>query len=310
MNPRLLKTFLSAARHRNLTRAAEDIHLAQSSVSDQIQSLEAELGTALFVRSKQGLALTQAGEVLQRYAEEILGLVEEARAAVGAFSAREGTVRIGTLETIASARLPGFLSTFQRKHPAIDVQLVVSGSGDLLRKLGNSEIDIAICLGAVGHDERWNRKVLFAEPLVLIMPPQSEHASQALALQDLASMRFLSTEAGCVYRRLFDSAFSDAGMAAPKLLTEVGSIGAIARMVAATGGYGLVPRVAVQDALGRGEIEEMLWPGPTRAEVSMIWRRKRVQPPVLRTLLTAVADDFSALRSIDDRPRHAVSSPL
>jgi DNA-binding transcriptional LysR family regulator len=152
--------------------------------------------------------------------------------------------------------------------------------------------------------------VLFAEPLVLIMPPQSEHASQALALQDLASMRFLSTEAGCVYRRLFDSAFSDAGMAAPKLLTEVGSIGAIARMVAATGGYGLVPRVAVQDALGRGEIEEMFWPGPTRAEVSMIWRRKRVQPPVLRTLLTAVSDDFSSVRSIDDRPRHAVSSPL
>src|ERR1700737_3106991 len=64
MYPRLLRTFLAVARSRNITRAAQQIHLAQSSVSDQIQSLETELGTDLFTRSKLGLELTRAGEAL------------------------------------------------------------------------------------------------------------------------------------------------------------------------------------------------------------------------------------------------------
>jgi DNA-binding transcriptional LysR family regulator len=58
MHPRLLKTFLAVARSRNVTRAAEQVHLAQSRVSDQIQALETELGAELFVRTRQGLLLT------------------------------------------------------------------------------------------------------------------------------------------------------------------------------------------------------------------------------------------------------------
>ncbi|TIM33789.1 MAG: LysR family transcriptional regulator, partial [Mesorhizobium sp.] len=82
MHPRLLKTFLAVARCRNITRAAEEIHLAQSSVSDQIQTLETELGTVLFTRSMQGLQLTPAGDTLKPYAVDILMLIEQARAAV------------------------------------------------------------------------------------------------------------------------------------------------------------------------------------------------------------------------------------
>jgi Bacterial regulatory helix-turn-helix protein, lysR family len=82
MRPELLKTFLAVARSRNITRAAALVHLAQSSVSDQVQLLEAELGATLFIRSKRGLELTLAGETLKPYAEEILPLVDETRAAI------------------------------------------------------------------------------------------------------------------------------------------------------------------------------------------------------------------------------------
>ena len=107
MHPRLLKTFLAVARHRNITRAAREVHLAQSSVSDQVQSLESELGVALFTRSRQGLDLTTAGEALKPYAEEILRLAEKARIAVEATTGKTaGTVTIGALETIAAVKLP------------------------------------------------------------------------------------------------------------------------------------------------------------------------------------------------------------
>ncbi|TJW73014.1 MAG: LysR family transcriptional regulator, partial [Mesorhizobium sp.] len=78
MHPRLLKTFLAVARTRNITRAAAEVNLAQSSVSDQIQALEAELGADLFTRSRQGLELTPAGDALKPYAEGLLALADDA----------------------------------------------------------------------------------------------------------------------------------------------------------------------------------------------------------------------------------------
>jgi DNA-binding transcriptional LysR family regulator len=120
MHPRLFKTFLAVARCGNITRAAAEIHLAQSSVSDQIQTLETELGTALFTRSRQGLQLTPAGNTLKPYAEEILMLAGEARAAVDASAGHaSGSVTIGALETIASAKLAQWLPDFRASHPDI-----------------------------------------------------------------------------------------------------------------------------------------------------------------------------------------------
>src|SRR5690242_6782996 len=74
MNPRQLKTFLAVAKQGNITRAASEANLAQSSLSDQMQALEEELGVPLFERSRQGVTLTPAGDVLKSYAEEILAL--------------------------------------------------------------------------------------------------------------------------------------------------------------------------------------------------------------------------------------------
>lgn len=312
MHPRLLKTFLAVARNRNFTRAAEEVHLAQSSVSDQIQSLEAELGTALFIRSRSGLELTAAGEALKPYAEELLAIAYEARAAVEAVSAAAaGKVTIGALETIASMKLPQWLPTLPRDHHDIDLRVTIAGSGDLLRKLEAGEIDVAFCFDRGEVDERLAKRVISTEPLILITPPAPEASSKTSDLAALASMNFVATEDGCIYRHLFDKAFEAAGTAAPKLAAEVGSIGTIARLVAAGTGSSLVPRFAVADALHRGEIDEMPWPGPMRtASLVMIWRRRRVQPPALKLFLAFAGAGFASTRSADARPRHAVSSLL
>jgi len=309
MHPRLLKTFLAVARCRNITRAAEEIHLAQSSVSDQIQTLEAELGTSLFTRSRQGLLLTPAGDTLKPYAEDILLLADEARAAVDMAAGQTARlVTIGALETIATARLAPWISDFQASHPDIELRLKIAGSGDLRRKLGDGEIDVAFCFDRDDKpDERLARRTIAAEPLILVGPKGSTAGGDLAAL---AGMRFVVTEAGCAYRHLFDKAFADAGMATPKRATEVGSIGTIVRLVAAGAGLGLVPRLAVADALGRGELVEMPWPGPVRtASLAMVWRRRRVQPPAVKQLLAAAGEAFAPVRPADARPRHAVSSP-
>ncbi|TIS89253.1 LysR family transcriptional regulator [Mesorhizobium sp.] len=310
MHPRLLKTFLAVARSRNITRAAEEVHLAQSSVSDQIQSLEAELGAELFTRSKLSLEVTRAGETLKPYAEEILMLVDEARAAVEATTQRTaGMVTIGALETVASMKLPRWLSAFQNDHPNINLRLKIAGSGDLLRKLEDGEIDVAFCFDKGGLDERLAKRTISAEPLILVAAPGKEFTSGGGDLTALAAMSFVATESGCVYRHLLDKAFAEAGIAAPRLAAEVGSIGTIARLVTAGVGIGLVPRLAVAEALDRGEIVEMPWPGQVAtASLVMIWRRRRVQAPALKLLLAAASENFAPVKSAGDHPRHAVSS--
>ena len=307
MHPRLLKTFLAVASARNITRAADEVHLAQSSVSDQIQSLETELGVGLFTRSKLGLDLTPAGETLKAYAEDILALANDARAAVKAAAGQAAvTLSIGALETIAAAKLPSLLSALRNDHSGIDLRLTVAGSGELMRKLEAGDLDVAFCFDR-SDDERFMTRTVSVESLVLVAPPAAHPTLATGDLTALASMSFVATEAGCVYRRMFDLAFAEAGVCAPKLAAEAGSIRAIARLVAAGAGLALLPRLAVTDALDRGEIVEMSWPGPVKtALLTAIWRRRRVQPPALRLLLTALS--HVPVRSTDVHPRRAVPS--
>lgn len=311
MHPRVLKTFLTAARTGNVTRAGEEIGLAQSSVSDQIQTLETELGVALFTRSRSGLALTSAGEAFRPYAEEMLALADDARAAVAASAGRmKGPVTVGALETIASMKLTRFLSSFQTEHPDIGVRLKIADTGSLERKLIDGEIDVAFCFDRDGFDERLIRRRVAREPLVLVAPPGKEPLVGKSDLSALASRRFVATEVGCVYRRLFDAAFAEAGLPAPRPVAEAGSIRAIARLVADGVGLALVPRLAVAAALDDGEIVAVPWPGLVQAAaLVMVWRRRRVQAPTLKRLLTAATAHFSSVRSADVPLPHAVSFP-
>lgn len=282
----------------------------QSSVSDQIQALEAELGTDLFVRAKSGLELTPAGEALIPYAEEMLALGEEARAAIADATAEGGgSVTIGALETIASARLASLLSGFRNGHPEIDLRLTIAGSGELTGRLERGQIDVAVCFHDGVLDKRFVKRIVLEEPLVLIGPPGRHNRAEPVDLAELAAGTFVATAPGCAYRAMLDKAFVQAGVPAPRLAAEVESIDTIAKLVASGAGLGLVPKLAVFEALAQGEISELGWPGPAQAaSLTMIWRRRRVQPPALRKLLAAAADHFEALRPAGARLPRAVPS--
>ncbi|MBY3089982.1 LysR family transcriptional regulator [Rhizobium laguerreae] len=306
MNPRQLKTFLAVIRHENLTRAAAEVNLAQSSLSDQIQALEEELGAELFLRSRQGVIPTPAGAVLKAYAEEILALNDEAKAAVSAAAGSAGqSITLGTLETIASGRLAPWLSLFRKENPDVGLKLKVTSSGELLAQLQQGSIDIAFTFDRGQQDERFLTCRICSEPLVLIAgrdfqarPPES--------LAALSTAPFIATETGCVYRHLFDAAFAEAHVAAPPIVTEADSIATIVRLVASGAGFSLVPRIAVGPAATRGNIVELPWPGkPPATSLVMMWRRRRVQPPALTLLLQSASEELSPLRPGDARLRHA-----
>ncbi|EJJ29603.1 LysR family transcriptional regulator [Rhizobium sp. CF142] len=306
MNPRQLKTFLAVARHGNFTRAASEANLAQSSLSDQMQALEEELGVQLFERSRQGVTLTPAGDTLKAYAEEILALNDEAKAATRAAAGLGAqSLAIGTLETIAAEKLTPFLSRFREAHADIGLALKIAGSGELQRRLEDGSIDVAFTFDRGEQDERFVTRLVSREPLVLIAGRNAE-AVPPESLGDLSRLPFIATQTGCVYRRLFDTAFADAGIAAPDIVTQADSIRTIIRLVASGAGYCLVPYLAANPAVERGDVVELPWPGdrPT-ASLIMLWRRRRVQPPALSLLLASASADLRPIRPADARLRRA-----
>lgn len=136
-------------------------------------------------------------------------------------------------------------------------------------------------------------RVISSKPLVLITPPKEAGRMSALDLQTVAALRFITTERECIYRYMLDKAFAKAGICPPVIASEVGSITAIGRLVTAGVGSALVPRLAVEDILNRGDVAALPWPATgSAASLVLMWRRRRVLSPLLKRFL--VADELAA----------------
>src|SRR5690606_31489394 len=120
-----LQYFLAAVRCRSFSAAAEELHIAQPSLSEQIRRLERELGVTLFIRTNRELQLTDAGRILLPHAESTLA---ESRAAVEAVrevrTLTGGTVSFGTFSSAHLYLLPGLVTEFHRRYPGVVMNIV------------------------------------------------------------------------------------------------------------------------------------------------------------------------------------------
>jgi DNA-binding transcriptional LysR family regulator len=325
MQLRHLKTFAAVASTLNMTRAAERVHLAQSSVTEQIQALEADLGAPLFDRSRRTLRLTEAGRTLLAYSQDLLALADEARAAVAhAAGAATGTLNIGGLETLCGNRLTPILAGFAKAHPAISLKLKVASSGELRDAVRAGAMDVCFAFGASEQDTDLQTEDVAEEPLVVIAPSRHSLAGAAsVPPAHWAGEAFLVTENGCVYRRMFEDAFPPGSPGRPRIAGQFDSMATIRALVAAGLGCALVPEsVAGKSADDRAEnrakdraknsannrannragnsanngadtFAVFAWEGERRAiPITMKWRTRRVQPPALQLFLDAVREHF------------------
>lgn len=144
-DPTLLRTFVAVKETGSFTRAAERLHLTQSAVSHQIRRLEEQLGQSLLHRTTRSLILTEHGEDLVRYAEQILS-------AIDALSRRfqpspiSGEVRFGAPENFVGDRLPTLLCQFARAFPAIRLDVRVNMHLDLRSLVKDGELDLAVIM--------------------------------------------------------------------------------------------------------------------------------------------------------------------
>ncbi len=161
----ILRTFVAIAETGSFTRASQQVFRTPSAVSMQIKRLEEMLGRAMFVREPRQVHLTPEGEVMLGYARQFLELNDEA---VGQFLSPQvgGTVRLGTPDDLGTRILPAVLSQFSRNYPAVQVNVRVGRSPDLMRRLDIGELDIALLIAEAGVSPHPLAEPVFREPLV------------------------------------------------------------------------------------------------------------------------------------------------
>src|SRR3954466_7370864 len=144
MNRKQLETFAAIVRLGSFAAAAARLNATQSTVSARIQELEQSLGVVLFDRTQRRAHLTAKGRELISYAQAAMNLFSEIEHQVGNPEALSGTVRVGVAEMVAISWLADFVSTLHKGFPNLKLEFDVNLTADLLSKLNDGELDIAL----------------------------------------------------------------------------------------------------------------------------------------------------------------------
>jgi DNA-binding transcriptional LysR family regulator len=248
-----LEVFLTVAREGKFSRAAEKLHRTQSAVSQSIHKLEDDIGEPLFDRSSRAGLLTDAGRVLQEYAERLLNLRDDAAVALGELrELHRGKLAIAANEFTALYLLP-VLGEFRRLHPMIRVTVQRSlGShipGDVLRH--SSELGV---LSYDPQEAQLRSIVVYLDELIFVVPPRHPVAGETqVSIRQLGAESFVAHIVPSPYREKVIQTFQR-HKTPLHMDVELPTLQAIKRFVAMGNGVALVPAISVENELTRGEL--------------------------------------------------------
>jgi len=287
-----LECFLEVAKQGSMTVAAKVLHLAQSTVSERIQQLEANLGVSLFERStrERRLALTAAGKRLQTVAGRLASVAEEIRAEGRSGEASPKPVRIGVNESVAYAWLGGWLARVRLSQPELAFDLKVGTTDELDVLMVGGALDLAIGTRGFGY-RAIERRQLAALPMVFVGSAarhgRSEYSLQELAAEGLITFQARSPQAQSLHEML------RAECVARCRVDTVSSIAMIIRLVEDGGGVATLPRVLVDRA---NNPRLRILRCPTQLEPLPLWlswrpqRNNRAAAEALAQLLAFLGD--------------------
>lgn len=243
METRLLEQFVAVADEGTVTRAAERLWAAQSTVSAGIASLERSFGVRLFDRTGRQLVLTTAGEDLLPHARAVLQSLDRMQDLATATDAElRGRVRLGIFTSMDVVDLIGVLRTFRERHPLVAVELMTSPSGTtgLVQDLTSGRLDLAYCglpVVPAGITVEPLREMPF-RAFVATDHPLAGRTSVSLA--ELADEPFIDTAHGFGNRVILDQALERLGIRR-RIVAEMNDMPAVVRFATAGLGVGVVP---------------------------------------------------------------------
>jgi DNA-binding transcriptional LysR family regulator len=287
MEIRQLRYFEAVVRHRHFTRAADELHVAQSALSHQVQRLEHELGIELLRRTTRSVQATEAGELVALRARAVLaetqalrGEIDELRGLV------RGRVTVGAMLFGGQLDIPGILSRFTSTFPDVEIGLREGTAQRMVEMLGDGSLDVAFAL-EVRAPAGLERLALSSEELALAMSPDHALAREGpVSVQALAGQRLIAFQHGSSTRQLIDAALASAAVE-PQIALEANDFALVRALVAQGIGMAILPRSFLERP-GPPIAFRPLAP-PLRMKVVLWWRGDRRLTPAGRAFV-----DFAA----------------
>ncbi len=299
MELRYLKYFVTVAERQNFTRAAEELHVAQPAISQQIKALEDELGVSLLLRTKRSVKLTAAGHAFLREAKEILAHAELSKQVARRAARGEiGSLAIGCFSSAVAGFLPELIQAYRRRFPAVRVHLFEMTPDQQLQAFAREKIDVGFTRPiAAEHEKNFAQERIYRDRLMLAVPE-----THPLAMARPARLEKFAREDFVLFKRsegpeLVDSMTQLCAQAGftPHIVSEPPMMQTVLMAVAAGIGVSLVP----------GCVRSFRQPGvvflpvrPASPPIDLVLARtKGEMPPTVSAWLELLREWFPEIRS-------------
>lgn len=209
----LYRVFVAVADEGSFVRAAARLFLTQPAVSQAVQRMEMQTGAKLFIRGRRGVRLTREGELLYRHASAALAMLEAGEQQLARVQNLEaGTLRLGAADTITKEFLLPFLSAFRTLHPGVQLQVTNRTSVQLVQKVLDGRLDMAVVNLPVENERLCVRPILQVHDIFVAGHAFAHLKGKTLSPAELAAQPLAMLEQAANSRRYVDSFFARCGV--------------------------------------------------------------------------------------------------
>ncbi len=288
-----LEYFLAVADNLSFTKAAEEIHVAQPAISQQIKYLEFVLGVPLFNRDNKKVTLTEAGELFRKHALQVLECVDKAVQVIEELRGLErGSVSIAMSSTVATILMADLVKEFRSQFPDIKVRVSEAMTVESIQKIQNGDLDLAVVTLPIQEDNGLVVENLFDEDLEAIVSnrhPLARNNVEAVSLVDLTNYQWILANNSNGLRRLINDACSHKGFC-PLVSIEVDRISSVKNLlIYSEDGVTILPPTAVLNELSLGLVKRIkLTDTRIFRSVGLASRPRNLLPPATIEMISVI----------------------
>jgi DNA-binding transcriptional LysR family regulator len=295
MELKYIEIFCTVVELKSFSKAAHALSLTQPTISIHIKALEDEFSTKLLDRLGRTILPTQDGEILYRYAREIVNLKESARLAMERISETiGGKLLIGASTIPGEYILPQYLARFRSAYPGVFPSLRIGDSNEVHESVLRGEVELGI-IGTAVKDKNIVARKFLDDELILIAP--STYKTSTLQKGDLKTVPLLLRETGSGSRASIEERLNNTGWTLDSfnIVAEIGSSQALLQAVKCGMGLAFISRFSAADEIERGTLKSVKLKGlPVARNFHIITHRLRFQSRICKTFI-----DFLTQSGID-----------
>ena len=278
MADRRLQVFSTVAKHLSFTKAAETLHMTQPAVTFQIRQMEESLNTRLFDRTHNRISLTEAGVLVQQYAEQIMSLYKDMNNEIQTLTGDvQGPLIVGASTTIGEYFIPEVVGAFQSRFSDVKVRLNVANTNGTIHMVENNEIDVGIVEGPINNKNLLTEQIWDDELVVVCAKDHALSSQDNVTEQEIMAYPFIGREEGSGTREVLSLHLENHGLDLDQLdiIMEFGSPESIKNAVAAGLGISIISIATIEKELQLRRLCAVPFRNPIRRPFTIVYQRQK-----------------------------------